>query len=226
MKEQHALRNTGRTFLFDLDGVLIDSSASAARHWGGFAAQYRLDPNAVIARIPGRRAIDSVREFIPDAPEAEIVAAAAAQEQAALTDHDGVVALPGAAALLSVLGDAGWAVVTSSPRELAMVRLRIAGLPGPPVLIAAEDVGAGKPDPEPYLTAAARLGADPDACVVFQDAPAGILSASTAGMQVIALTTSHPASELPAGAELTVPNLAWVRIDRCARHDVGGTDGA
>ncbi len=212
MSEPHVVLATGRTFLFDLDGVLIDSSASAARHWGGFAAQYRLDRNAVIARIPGRRAIDSVREFIPDAPDAEIVAAAAAQEQAALTDHDGVVALPGAAALLCGLGDAGWAVVTSSPGELAMVRLQIAGLPGPPVLIAAEDVGAGKPDPEPYLTAAARLGADPDACVVFEDAPAGILAARAAGMQVIALTTSRPVSELPPGAELTVPNLASVRI--------------
>ena len=223
---QHALIDTRRTLLFDLDGVLIDSSASAARHWGMFAAEHGLDPVAVIARIPGRRAIDSVREFIPDAPEAEIVAAAAAQEQAALTDHDGVVALPGARSLLSALGAAGWAVVTSSPRELATVRLQIAGLPHPPVLIAAEDVSAGKPDPEPYLAAAGRLGADPEACTVFEDAPAGILAARAAGMQVIALTTSHPASELPHGAELTVPSLASVTIAGCARHDVGGTDGA
>jgi mannitol-1-/sugar-/sorbitol-6-phosphatase len=223
---QHALIDAGRTFLFDLDGVLIDSSASAARHWGTFAAEHRLDPSAVIARIPGRRAIDSVREFIPDAPEAEIVAAAVAQEQAALTDHDGVIALPGAWALLSALGTTGWAVVTSSPRELATIRLQIAGLPRPPVLIGAEDVGAGKPHAEPYLTAAAQLGADPQHCVVFEDAPAGILAARAAGMQVIALTTSHPASELPGGAELTVPNLASVTIGPCARHDVGGTDGA
>ncbi len=223
---QHALIDAGRTFLFDLDGVLVDSSASAARHWGMFAADYGLDPDGVIARIPGRRAIDSVREFIPDAPEAEIAAAAAAQEQAALTDHDGVIALPGARELLIALGTAGWAVVTSSPRELAMVRLGIAGLPHPPVLIAAEDVGAGKPDPEPYLTAAARLGADPALCTVFEDAPAGIVAARAAGMQVIALTTTHPASELPSGAELTVATLASVTIGPCARHDVGGTDGA
>ena len=150
---------------------------------------------AVIARIPGRRAIDSVREFIPHAPETEIVAAAAAQEQTALSDHDGVVALPGADALLSALGDAGWAVVTSSPRDLATIRLKIAGLPHPPVLIAAEDVRAGKPDPEPYLTAAARLGVEPRVCVVFEDAPAGIAAARSAGMRVVALTTSHPAAE-------------------------------
>lgn len=223
---QHAHIGAGRTCLFDLDGVLIDSSASTARHWSMFAAQYGLDLDGVIARIPGRRAIDSVREFIPDAPEAEIVAAAAAQEQAALTDHDGVIALPGARGLLSALGAGGWAIVTSSPRELAAVRLRIAGLPHPPVLIAAEDVGAGKPDPEPYLTAAAELGAAPEGCIVFEDAPAGIRAARAAGMQVIALTTTHPASELPGGAELTVPNLASVTIGQCARHDVGGTDGA
>ncbi len=223
---QHALIDERRTLLFDLDGVLIDSSASAARHWGAFATEYGLDPNAVIARIPGRRAIDSVREFIPNAPAAEIVVAAAAQEQAALTDHDGVIALPGARALLSALGTTGWAVVTSSPRQLATVRLRIAGLPRPPVLVAAEDVGAGKPDPEPYLVAAAQLGADPKGCVAFEDAPAGIVAARAAGMHVIALTTSHPASELPPGAELTVATLASVTIDRGARHDVGGTDGA
>jgi len=223
---QHAQIDAARTCLFDLDGVLIDSSASAARHWGTFAAEYGLDLGALIARIPGRRAIDSVREFIPTAPEAEIVAAAAAQERAALSDHDGVIALPGARALLNALGTTGWAVVTSSPRELATVRLQIAGLRRPPVLIAAEDVGAGKPDPEPYLAAAAQLGADPNACTVFEDAPAGILAARAAGMRIIALTTSHPASELPHGAELTVPSLASVTIAGCARHDVGGTDGA
>ncbi|MFX8393254.1 hypothetical protein ABTL67_19320, partial [Acinetobacter baumannii] len=91
----------------------------------------------------GRRAIDSVREFIPHAPEPEIVAAAAAQEQAALSDDDGGVALPGARELLRALGGAGWGIVTSSPRELAVRRLGIAGLPEPPVLVAAEDVRAG-----------------------------------------------------------------------------------
>ena len=173
-----------------------------------------LDPRAVIARIPGRRAIDSVREFIPHAPETEIVAAAAAQERTALSDHDGVVALPGADALLSALGDAGWAVVTSSPRDLATIRLKIAGLPHPPVLIAAEDVRAGKPDPEPYVTAAARLGVEPRVCVVFEDAPAGIAAARSAGMRVVALTTSHPAGEL--SADEVVSNLSAVRLGPAA----------
>ncbi len=177
-----------------------------------FAAEYGLDPAAVIARIPGRRAIDSVREFIPDAPEAEILRAATAQERAALADHDGVVALPGARRLLTALGDGGWAVVTSSPRELATVRLDVAGLPPPPVLIAAEDVSAGKPDPEPYLRAATRLGADPPACTVFEDAPAGIAAARAAGMLVVALSTSHPATELSHLADTVVPDLDAVTM--------------
>ncbi len=198
--------------MFDLDGVIIDSSASAARHWGMFAAEYGLDPSPVIARIPGRRAIDSVREFIPDAPEEEIVAAAAAQERAALSDHEGVVALPGAHVLLAALGAEGWAVVTSSPRELATVRLDVTGLPQPPVLIAAEDVRAGKPDPEPYLSAAARLGAEPQACTVFEDAPAGVAAARAARMQVIALSTSHPAEELSRIADSVIADLTSVRI--------------
>jgi sugar-phosphatase len=198
--------------LFDLDGVLIDSSASAARHWGMFAAEYGLDLAAVIARIPGRRAIDSVREFIPDASEAEMASAAAAQERAALGDHEGVVALPGARGLLRALAGRGWAVVTSSPRDLATVRLGVTGLPRPPVLIAAEDVSAGKPDPEPYLRAATRLGAEPPACTVFEDAPAGIAAARAAGMQVLALSTSHSAAELSSLADGVVPDLAAVRI--------------
>jgi sugar-phosphatase len=209
---QHAASDPEQTFLFDLDGVLIDSSASAARHWGMFAAEYGLDPAGVIARIPGRRAIDSVREFIPHAAEDEIIAAAAAQEQAALSDHDGVVALPGARELLTALGPSGWAVVTSSPQALAAVRLGIAGLPHPPVLVAAEDVSAGKPDPEPYLTAAKRLGADADDCWVFEDAPAGIAAARAAGMHVIALTTSHSKAELAPLADAVIPDLAAVSI--------------
>ncbi len=120
--------------------------------------------------------------------------------------------LPGARELLSTLGDSGWAVVTSSPRELATVRLGVTGLPLPPVLIAAEDVSAGKPDPEPYLSAAARLGAEPAACTVFEDAPDGIAAARAAGMRVIALATSFPAEELAGVADAVVADLGSVTL--------------
>jgi sugar-phosphatase len=117
------------------------------------------------------------------------------------SDTDGVIALPGAAQLLA--SDLPLAIVTSCARELAQVRLAAAKLAAPAVLVTADDITRGKPDPEPYLTAARRLGVQASACVVLEDAPAGIAAGSAAGMTVIAFTTTYPAGELKdAGADV------------------------
>ncbi|GAA4873189.1 HAD-IA family hydrolase [Serinicoccus chungangensis] len=120
------------------------------------------------------------------------------------------MALPGALDALRALGDRA-AVVTSADQALASARLRAAGLPEPAVLVCADDVARGKPDPEPYLEAAARLGVDPARCLVVEDSAAGLRSGRAAGAATLALLTTTPREQL-GDADLVVPDLSWVRL--------------
>jgi sugar-phosphatase len=197
-----------RALLFDLDGVLADSTASVEYHWRAWAARHGLDPDALLHVVHGRRAIDTIRDVAP-ALDAEAELAALVEAEAG--DTAGVTASPGAAALLPRLPAGAWAVVTSGVRAVALARLRAGGLPLPPLLVPADEIARGKPDPEGYLTAAARLGVAPGDCVVFEDAPAGVAAARAAGMRCVALTTTHPASALT-HADRIAPSLAGVHV--------------
>jgi mannitol-1-/sugar-/sorbitol-6-phosphatase len=123
----------------------------------------------------------------------------------------GLDVVPGAAALLALLGDRQWAVVTSGSLVVASLRLRTGGIPIPPVLVTAGDVRRGKPDPEGYLLGARRLGVEPEECLVIEDAPPGVAAGKAAGMRVIALLTTHKAEQL-ADADARLDSLAALRI--------------
>jgi mannitol-1-/sugar-/sorbitol-6-phosphatase len=181
--------------------VLVDSLASVNRTWTWWASLHGLDPSPFIEGH-GRRTREAIAEL---APELDADAEAALVEDREATDTAGVVALPGAQALLG--SPRRLAIVTSGSSQLAHARLRAAGLPVPDVLITAESVARGKPDPEPYLLAAARLGLRPGDCTVFEDAPAGVQAGKAAGMRVVGVTTTVNAEEL-AAADVVVPNLA------------------
>jgi len=184
-----------RALLFDLDGVLVDSTECVTRTWRRWAQANGLDPETILAVAHGRRTIDTVRLVAPHlAAEAEV--ATLAQSEAHVTA--GVYEVPGARALLLGLPPTAWAVITAGIRPVATLRLRHTGLPEPLVLITAEDLSHGKPDPEGYLAAAARLAVPPPDCVVVEDAPAGLEAAPAAGMRAIALTTTHSAKQLSA----------------------------
>jgi sugar-phosphatase len=117
--------------------------------------------------------------------------------------------LPGAAELLSGTIGIPVAIVTSCPSVLAARRLSEGALPTPSVLVTADRVAAGKPDPEGYALAARELGVAPATCVVFEDAPAGIRAGRAAGATVIGITTTHEAAELlEAGAIAVAPSVA------------------
>jgi sugar-phosphatase len=187
--------------LFDCDGVLVDSAASVERAWRRWAAQRGLDEDAVLAVAHGRRTEDTLVDLgFTDDLAAEVLRV----ESAEVADAASVSAFPAAAALLPSLPPEAWAVVTSGTHALVTSRLSAAGLPLPPVLVTAEDVAAGKPDPQGYLEAARRLGRPPADCLVIEDAPAGVEAALAAGMRVVALPTTHPADEL-AAATLVAP---------------------
>jgi len=189
--------------LFDLDGVLVDSTPAVARVWAKWAIAHGFDPEETVRLAHGRPSIATVRDILPGADyekENEIIL------RGEIEDTDGVVPLSGARELLSSLPENQWALVTSCARPLAEVRLKVAGLPMPRNIITCDDVRNGKPNPEPYIKGAALLGVPPAKCVVFEDAPAGIRAGKAAGALVIALPTTSPDSELEqAGADWILP---------------------
>lgn len=199
---------TCQAILFDLDGVLVDSTPSVARVWTRWALAHGIDPQHAIAHAHGRRSIETVRALAPqlNAEEKNLRV-----EQMEIEDKEGVTALPGAARLLTTLPQDRFAIVTSATMPLARARIGYAGLPLPEHLLTANDVSQGKPSPEPYLKGAALLGFEPQDCIVIEDAPAGITSARAAGMQVIALLTTYPAGEL-SGATVTLPSLLTMSL--------------
>lgn len=192
--------------LFDMDGTLVDSTAAVERCWRAWAREHGVDP-AALAGSHGRPAV----EIIADVLDAVRVPAALARIIALeIADTDGVVALPGAVEALRALPEGTAAIVTSCTRDLAAVRIAAAGLPAPAVLVTADDVTAGKPDPEPFLRAARRLGADPARCLVVEDAPAGLAAGRAAGATTLAVAGTHRLDQLTADAH--APDLSRVRF--------------
>ena len=186
---------TAQAVLFDLDGVLVDSTHAVERVWRKWAIEHKQDPEFVIEMAHGRRSVETIRIV---APEMKAEEENLKVEQMEIDDKEGVVVIPGAAALLKSLPPDRFTIVTSATRPLAAARLGYAALPVPQRFISADDVINGKPDPEPYLKGAALLGYTPKDCIVIEDAPAGVNSAKAAGMRVIALTTTYPPAELSA----------------------------
>src|ERR1700737_970179 len=141
---------TCQALLFDLDGVLVDSTPAVIRVWTRWAIRHVFDPNEVVHRAHGRPSIATIREFLPNGDhEAENIEV----QRGEIEDLEGVVPLPGALELLGTLPSGRWTIVTSCTRPLAEVRLRAAGLPIPRTMITSRDVKIGKPDPAPYLRA-------------------------------------------------------------------------
>ena len=172
-----------------MDGTLVDSDAAVERAWVSWAAEYGVDPDAVLAVAHGSPGVQTIRRFRPDLDDRAVARIVARQLEKEYEDLSDVVAAPGAAVLLSTLDRLSlpWAVVTSADVRLARSRLGAAGLPEPPLLVTVEDVRVGKPDPEGYLLAAARLGFDPARCLVVEDAGPGVAAGRAAGAVVAGL---------------------------------------
>lgn len=194
--------------LFDLDGVLVDSTASVARQWAQWAREHNVPVEKAVRLAHGRRTLETIRML---APHLDAEAETLRLEALEADDTDGVGRIAGALELVSSLPGERWAVVTSGTRYLATRRLATNGLPKPAAFVTADEVSHGKPDPEPYLKAARLLGLPPEQCLVFEDAPAGIEAAHAADMIAIAVSTTYPAADL-AHAEAVVKDLSQVRV--------------
>lgn len=203
--------------LFDLDGVLVDSTPAVARVWTSWARRHGFAPEEVVRQAHGRPSIATIRELLPNADH-EVENREV--ERAEIEDVEGVIPLPGALELLDALPPDRWIIATSCTRALAEVRIRAAGLPIPKKLVTSNDVVHGKPDPEPYVKAAHDLGFASEDCIVVEDAPAGIRAGKAAGSRVLALRTTAPDMELhECGADWIINDLASMSLNSSGALD-------
>jgi sugar-phosphatase len=209
----------GDAVLFDLDGTLVDSSGSVLRSWHRVATALGIPFTAFEPYVHGIPAPDVFAAVAPDLSPDEVreLSERMLAEQAA--DIEGVAPAPGVPAVLGALPTSRWAIVTSGDRRLATTRIAAAGLPAPGVLVTAEDVRLGKPDPECYLLAAQRLGFAPERCLVVEDAPVGVRAGLAAGMAVLGVLMTYPELSAP----MTVRDLSTVdiRLDRTGVRVLG-----
>jgi len=194
--------------LFDLDGVLCDSTRQVDREWREWAARKGVAGDAVMAIAHGVRTIEVIRRV---APHLDAESEAAAIENHEAQDQRGVTVMPGALDLVQSIPEGRWGVVTSGSRLLAQNRLRHCGLPVPKVLITSDDVIHGKPHPEPYLKGAEGLRYRAAECLVIEDAPAGIQSARASGMKVLGITSTYAADALRQ-ADAVIGKLGQIRV--------------
>lgn len=201
---------TERTFgavICDMDGTLIDSTPAVIRSWMTWADEYTIAYEDLLGRH-GRPAADSVAELVAPHRYDEALARIAELE---VNDVADIIVLPGVLDALTAVPANQLAIATSCTVQLAEARIIAADLPRPDVLVTVDDVTRGKPDPEPFLLAASRLGVAPEDCLVLEDAPAGVAAARAAGMASLAVTTTTAAEDL--FADLVVPDLAHIRFE-------------
>lgn len=173
--------------LFDMDGTLVDSTAIVEGAWGRFGAQHDIAPSTILAFSHGRQTIDTVRHFLPDLDPTEQRRLADELVADEVENTHGIIEIPGAAAFVRRLVEAGVpvALVTSAPRDLALNRMRAAGVDVPDAVVTSEDVEHGKPHPDGYVRGAALLGLRAEECVAFEDAPAGLRAAVDSGATTV-----------------------------------------
>lgn len=201
--------------LFDLDGVLINSTPAVARVWSRWAIEHGFNPEEVVARAHGRPSLTTVREYLPNADHEKENREVERRE---INDLEGVVPLPGALELLASLPLDRWTIVTSCTRPLAEVRIKAAGLPLPKRMITSNDITRGKPDPEPFLKGASLLDFPAERCIAFEDVPAGVRAGKSAAAKVVAFTTTVGERALrDAGADWILKNCADVRLCEYAK---------
>lgn len=202
-----------RGLLLDMDGTLIDSGPSVERAWNGLLDELGGGHRFGHA-MHGRPARQVLAELYPEMTAEEMDAAHREIETREIADVDSILVLPGAERILreldaaaASLGRPTWTIVTSCTRPLFEARWGTTGLPAPDGLVTADQVRAGKPDPEPYRTGAERLGLEGADCLVVEDSVGGLRSGRSAGCRTVAVTSTTPAGELTAHADALVTSL-------------------
>lgn len=173
-----------KAVLFDLDGTLVDSGLCIEHLWSHWADKNHINVEYVLSNIHGRTIEETLKLISPYFDNSKC---ADEIKKLALKELNHIKSIPGAVAFMKKLPMNYLAIVTSGAKQVSMQSIISAGIPIPDVMITAEDITHGKPDPEPYLKAAKFLGVQPNECLVFEDANSGIQSALAAGMRIIAI---------------------------------------
>lgn len=176
-----------------MDGTLVDSTRVVERAWGWWAKRHDISLEAVLSFSHGRPTIATMEHFLPGRDHAQELNEMDRYEE---TELEGIVAVPGAMQVVRALHKHPWAIVTSAWRTLAQARVTAAGLPVPKVIVPADEIRNGKPNPEGFLRAAELLGVPTEECLVFEDTRPGIEAGMNAGMQVVAILTTAPSNRL------------------------------
>lgn len=206
----------GRHFeaiIFDMDGTLINSLAAVERSWATWAVHYGISAEQ-LANWHGVPSAAIIAHLIPESHRDE---AKRFIDELEVVDTDGIVALPGAVGALEALDDSRRAIATSCHRDLMDARIVASGIPRPAVTVTVDDVERGKPNPDPFLLAAQRLGLDPTRCLVVEDATAGLVGARAAGCATLGVVTTTPRQLVAEQADAVVTNLAEVRFTQTPR---------
>jgi mannitol-1-/sugar-/sorbitol-6-phosphatase len=194
-------------FLFDMDGTILNSIAAAERIWGAWAERHGLEAATFLPTIHGVKGVETIARLGLPGVDAQ----KEAQEilDAEMADQEGIVPIPGAIDFLASLPRGRWALVTSAGLDLALKRMKEAGIPRPDVIVSGDDVANGKPNPECFLLGAKLLGVAASDCLVFEDATAGILAGEGAGAAIMVITQTH---HHPMETSLaTIPNYEKLR---------------
>ncbi len=176
-------------FLFDMDGTILNSIVAAERVWTKWAQKHALDVATFLPTIHGVRGFDTIARLGLPGVDPQIETDQVCADE--MIDLDGIVPIDGAIEFLNSLPRDRWAIVTSAPKELALVRMAKAGIPRPDMIITGEDVIDGKPNPRCFMLGAEKLRVDIADCLVFEDAPAGILAGEASGASVVVITATH-----------------------------------
>jgi beta-phosphoglucomutase len=211
-----------RAFLFDMDGVIVDSNPQHRLAWEAFNRSYGLETTeAMHDRMYGRRNDRIVRDFFGDGLSAEEVEARGTAKEAVyrkmIAGRVESMLVPGLRDFLDRYRDTPKAIASNAEAANIDFLMDESGLrPYFAVVLNGHQVSHPKPDPEIYLRAAELLQVRPAACIVFEDSHSGVEAGRAAGMKVIGISTTH--GYLP-GTELTVDNFkngdlqAWLAVE-------------
>ena len=184
-----------KAILFDMDGTLVDSTAVVEGAWGWWAKRHGIPLQELLLFSHGRPTLATMEHFLPARDHTADMAEMLACEE---TETGGLVAVPGAIRAVAAAQQGAWAVVTSAPRRLAEIRLEATGFPVPQVLVPADEIERGKPDPQGFLLASGHLGVAAADCLVFEDTQPGIEAGIRAGMTCVAVLTTFAREQLSA----------------------------